>query len=189
VLARNSSASWVIFRRVVNVHPKRDPKRRVRCDPQPFLYAATAVIFFALDFVWLSLSTGPIYRKEIGNLLLAEPNLAIAAGFYSSMCSVCRARLEPGRRQCRQGTMDGRIVRACGLWNLRPHEPCHDTRVHAHSGDHRYVMGHVRYSRECRRRCPDRKPAGKSGISAERARQSSAFHLSCAARRSVVPGS
>jgi uncharacterized membrane protein len=46
------------------------------------LYAATAVIFFALDFVWLSLSTGPIYRKEIGNLLLAEPNLAIAAGFY-----------------------------------------------------------------------------------------------------------
>lgn len=46
------------------------------------LYAATAVIFFVLDFVWLSLSSGPIYRKEIGALLLAEPNLAIAAGFY-----------------------------------------------------------------------------------------------------------
>lgn len=46
------------------------------------LYAATAVIFFALDFVWLSLSSGPVYRKELGSLLLAEPNLAVAAGFY-----------------------------------------------------------------------------------------------------------
>ncbi len=46
------------------------------------LYAATAVIFFVLDFIWLSLSVGPIYRKELGNLLLDQPNLAVAAGFY-----------------------------------------------------------------------------------------------------------
>lgn len=46
------------------------------------LYVATAAIFFALDFVWLSLTARPIYRREIGDLLLEQPNLAIAAGFY-----------------------------------------------------------------------------------------------------------
>jgi uncharacterized membrane protein len=45
------------------------------------LYGACALIFFPLDFVWLS-SMGRFYRREIGDLLLEQPNLLIAAGFY-----------------------------------------------------------------------------------------------------------
>ena len=46
------------------------------------LYAAGAVIFFAIDFLWLTLAVKSIYRREIGDLLLDQPNLAVAAGFY-----------------------------------------------------------------------------------------------------------
>ena len=46
------------------------------------LYAVTAIIYFACDFLWLSLTARPVYRREIGGLLLEQPNLAIAAGFY-----------------------------------------------------------------------------------------------------------
>lgn len=44
-------------------------------------YVATAVVFFAIDFVWLTRAVG-FYRGEIGNLLLDEPKLGYAAGFY-----------------------------------------------------------------------------------------------------------
>lgn len=46
------------------------------------LYAASAVIFFPLDFIWLSLMGRPFYRKELGDLMLAQPNLLVAALFY-----------------------------------------------------------------------------------------------------------
>lgn len=46
------------------------------------LFAACAVVFFPLDFVWLSLTGKNLYRKELGDLLLEQPNLVIAAGFY-----------------------------------------------------------------------------------------------------------
>lgn len=46
------------------------------------LYAVTAVIFFVCDFIWLSLTARSLYRRELGDLLLEQPNLAIAAGFY-----------------------------------------------------------------------------------------------------------
>lgn len=46
------------------------------------LFAACAVVFFPLDFVWLSLTGKNLYRKELGDLLLEQPNLLIAAGFY-----------------------------------------------------------------------------------------------------------
>jgi uncharacterized membrane protein len=46
------------------------------------LYAITAVIFFACDFAWLSATARTIYKRELGDLLLDQPNLVIAAGFY-----------------------------------------------------------------------------------------------------------
>lgn len=44
-------------------------------------YAATAVVFFGLDFIWLSRMLG-FYRSEMGGLLLEQPKLGYAAGFY-----------------------------------------------------------------------------------------------------------
>ncbi|WP_323013030.1 DUF2177 family protein [Devosia sp.] len=45
-------------------------------------YAATAVVFFAVDFVWLSTASAGIYRPRLGALLLEQPNLMIAGLFY-----------------------------------------------------------------------------------------------------------
>lgn len=45
-------------------------------------YAVTAVIFFALDFIWLSNAVG-FYRERLGELLLERPNLGYAATFYA----------------------------------------------------------------------------------------------------------
>lgn len=46
------------------------------------LYGLTAIVFFAFDFVWLTLATGRIYRPYVGDLLLDKPNLPVAAAFY-----------------------------------------------------------------------------------------------------------
>jgi uncharacterized membrane protein len=46
------------------------------------LYGLTAVVFFAIDFVWLTLATSRIYEPYIGDLLLERPNLPVAAAFY-----------------------------------------------------------------------------------------------------------
>ena len=50
----------------------------------PYLvaYGATAICFFALDFVWLSTATGLIYKPMLGDLLAPDPSLPIAALFY-----------------------------------------------------------------------------------------------------------
>ncbi|WP_439573210.1 DUF2177 family protein [Phreatobacter sp.] len=45
-------------------------------------YAATAVTFLAIDFVWLSLMASRLYRPQLGNLLLDQPNLVVAGLFY-----------------------------------------------------------------------------------------------------------
>ncbi|HTM76864.1 MAG TPA: DUF2177 family protein [Devosia sp.] len=45
-------------------------------------YAATAVVFFAIDFVWLSTASASFYRPRLGALLLEQPNLIIAGLFY-----------------------------------------------------------------------------------------------------------
>ncbi len=45
-------------------------------------YAAAAICFFALDFVWLSTATGWLYKPMLGPLLAPEPSLQIAALFY-----------------------------------------------------------------------------------------------------------
>lgn len=46
------------------------------------LYAACALIFFPLDFIWLSTMGKGFYQRELGGLLLERPNLVIAGLFY-----------------------------------------------------------------------------------------------------------
>jgi uncharacterized membrane protein len=45
-------------------------------------YGATAVVFLALDFIWLSSVALGMYRRELGGLLLDKPSLGIASAFY-----------------------------------------------------------------------------------------------------------
>ncbi len=45
-------------------------------------YLVTAGILFAMDFAWLNVATNALYRPRIGGLLLDQPNLPVAAGFY-----------------------------------------------------------------------------------------------------------
>jgi uncharacterized membrane protein len=45
-------------------------------------YVATAVVFLAMDFVWLSTMVGSFYRPRMADLLLAKPNLAVGGLFY-----------------------------------------------------------------------------------------------------------
>ncbi|MBV8536693.1 MAG: DUF2177 family protein [Alphaproteobacteria bacterium] len=45
-------------------------------------YVAALVVMLALDFVWLSLTGGPLYRRTLGDLLLDKFNLAPAVIFY-----------------------------------------------------------------------------------------------------------
>jgi uncharacterized membrane protein len=44
-------------------------------------YIGTAIVFFGLDFIWLSKASS-FYKREIGPLLLAKPNFAAAGVFY-----------------------------------------------------------------------------------------------------------
>ncbi|MBD8063974.1 DUF2177 family protein [Devosia sp. PTR5] len=46
------------------------------------IYAACAVVFFPLDFIWLSTMGKNFYFKELNGLLLDQPNLVIAGLFY-----------------------------------------------------------------------------------------------------------
>lgn len=45
-------------------------------------YITTAVVFLGLDALWLSQIALGMYRRELGNLLLDQPNLAVAGLFY-----------------------------------------------------------------------------------------------------------
>ncbi len=50
--------------------------------PALIAYAATAVIFLALDAVWLTTMADRLYRPELGRLMLDRPEMAPAAAFY-----------------------------------------------------------------------------------------------------------
>lgn len=45
-------------------------------------YGGTAIVLLALDAIWLTLASKPVYRAQVGPLLLENPNLAIAGLFY-----------------------------------------------------------------------------------------------------------
>ena len=46
-------------------------------------YVATAIVFFAVDFVWLSQVATKFYSERLGGLLLEKPNMVAAAIFYA----------------------------------------------------------------------------------------------------------
>ncbi|MHB1205746.1 MAG: DUF2177 family protein [Rhodospirillaceae bacterium] len=48
----------------------------------PYTYVVTLILFLAADMAWLRTMTGRFYRPALGDLLLAQPNLAPAAAFY-----------------------------------------------------------------------------------------------------------
>jgi len=45
-------------------------------------YGGTALVFFGIDFLWLTVLGIGFYRAAIGDLLLEQPNLLPAALFY-----------------------------------------------------------------------------------------------------------
>ena len=45
-------------------------------------YAVTAIVFLGLDFVWLTQIALGMYRRELGALLLEQPNIVISGVFY-----------------------------------------------------------------------------------------------------------
>jgi uncharacterized membrane protein len=45
-------------------------------------YVATAIVFFGLDFIWLSRMLA-FYQSQLGELLLERPRLGYAAAFYA----------------------------------------------------------------------------------------------------------
>jgi uncharacterized membrane protein len=47
------------------------------------LYAATLLVFLALDLVWLRAVAMPLFRRHVGPLLAEEPNIPVAVGFYA----------------------------------------------------------------------------------------------------------
>lgn len=47
------------------------------------LYLGTFAIFLAIDFIWLSTMTNLFYKKQLGSLLAANPNLFAAGIFYA----------------------------------------------------------------------------------------------------------
>jgi uncharacterized membrane protein len=46
------------------------------------MYALTALVFFAIDLVWLLTMTPRFYQRYLGDLLLESPNLPVAGAFY-----------------------------------------------------------------------------------------------------------
>ncbi len=46
------------------------------------LYAITFIIFLVIDLIWLNFIAKDLYQKEIGSLLLKNPNLIPALLFY-----------------------------------------------------------------------------------------------------------
>lgn len=45
-------------------------------------YLATAIVFFGIDFIWLSTMTSSFYRSRMGEMLVDQPNFVAAALFY-----------------------------------------------------------------------------------------------------------
>jgi uncharacterized membrane protein len=48
-----------------------------------YLYLVAAVVFLAIDAIWLGYVARDFYKERLGALLLDQPRLGIAAGFYA----------------------------------------------------------------------------------------------------------
>jgi len=46
------------------------------------LFVVYALVFLAIDAIWLTLTAKPLYRRELGDLMLDQPNFVAAGLFY-----------------------------------------------------------------------------------------------------------
>jgi len=46
-------------------------------------FLVTAVVFLGLDAIWLKTVIGPFFRERIGHIMREDPQLGVAAGFYT----------------------------------------------------------------------------------------------------------
>jgi uncharacterized membrane protein len=49
-------------------------------------YAVTVVVFLVVDAIWLKLVIRPLFERFVGHMLLDDPRLGVAAGFYALYC-------------------------------------------------------------------------------------------------------
>lgn len=73
-------------------------------------YLAAAVTMLVLDSAWLALTNGPLYRRELGDLLSPGFRLAPAFVFYPLyIAGVCRLAVWPalGSGGLRRAALDG----------------------------------------------------------------------------------
>lgn len=50
--------------------------------PYLIAYIASAVVMGGLDFLWLSNTAGPIYRRALGDMMAENANMKAAVAFY-----------------------------------------------------------------------------------------------------------
>ncbi len=50
-------------------------------------WIATLVVFLVVDAVWLVKVMRPLFERHVGDLLLEDPRLGVAAGFYALYCA------------------------------------------------------------------------------------------------------
>jgi uncharacterized membrane protein len=50
--------------------------------PFAFAYISALLVMAGLDFVWLSVAGGPIYRSALGAMMTEQPSWAAAIAFY-----------------------------------------------------------------------------------------------------------
>jgi uncharacterized membrane protein len=64
------------------------------------LYGICTVVFFALDFAWLSIATSRVYKPLLGSLLADQPKLGVADAFYLAfVVGVVALAVIPGLRE------------------------------------------------------------------------------------------
>lgn len=81
--------------------PALPAPQRWRC-PMSYLaaYAAVAVLFLAIDAVALKLMLRPLFERHVGDMLLADPRLGVAAAFYALYCiGIVHFAVAPGLEQ------------------------------------------------------------------------------------------
>lgn len=73
-------------------------------------YAVAAILFLAIDLVWLGVVAGPLYRHFLGDLLADQPNAVAATVFYALfVAGLVRFVIGPAVRDgsLRQAVVDG----------------------------------------------------------------------------------
>ena len=118
-------------------------------------YFAILLPFGLLDAVWLSLMGPRLYRPTLGDILLANVNVAPAIFFYliypigtSGLCRFARAQIRFGYI----GADIRRAVRRTGLCHLRSDQSRHAAKLDAAVDIDGYGMGCLRVRRSGRRR-------------------------------------